>query len=115
MKHCSFLLRLTICCIPALLLILGCSKTELTGWKLLQEDSYGNKFYYDTESVKHPSENIVTVWVKSNGAKYLYEVDCKWRKVRILQEDDKAVASPQWLDIAGSSSGDALIYKSVCP
>ncbi len=114
MKNYLLSMRTTAFCVSALLLMLGCSKTELTNWKVLQEDSYGNKFYYDTKSVKQASENSVTVWAKSNGAKYLYEIDCKNRKARILQEDDKSTSNPQWLDIAGNS-GDALVYKSVCP
>lgn len=96
----------------AFLFMFGCSKAELTGWKVLQEDSYGNRFYYDAESVRRTSENSVTVWAKSNGAKYLYEIDCKNRKARILNEDDKS-SPPQWFDIAGNS-GDALVYKAVC-
>jgi len=115
MKRCLFSLGLIVCCLSALLSALGCSSTEQKGWKLLQEDSYGNTFYYDTESVKHTSENVVTVWAKSNGARYLYEIDCKSRKARILQQDDQVVASPPWLDVGGGSSADALVYQSVCP
>ena len=106
--------KATALCIFALSFVLGCSKTELTNWKLLQEDSYGNAFYYDTKSVKQVSENSVTVWAKSNAARYLYEIDCKNRKARILQEDDKSISNPRWTDISGTS-GDALVYKSVCP
>jgi|GEM_PF-987420 len=114
MKGCLRSVRATVFCILALFFTLGCSKTELTNWKLLQEDSYGNTFYYDTKSVKQVSENSVTVWAKSNAARYLYEIDCKNRKARILQEDDKSISNPRWLDISGNS-GDALVYKSVCP
>ena len=54
------------------------------------------------------------VWVRSNAAKYLYEIDCKNGRVRILQEDNKSSSNPQWFDIGGHS-GDELVYKSVCP
>jgi hypothetical protein len=94
--------------------MVSCSKAELTGWKVLQEDSYGNKFSYDEKSVKHTSEDSVTVWARSNAAKYLYEINCKNRKARILQENDTSIPNPQWIDIVGHS-GDELVYQTVCP
>jgi hypothetical protein len=110
----SFFIRTIAICVCAPLLLLGCSKTELTGWKVLQEDSYHNTFSYDTKSIKHTSENSIVVWAKSNAAKYLYEIDCKNRKARLLQEDERSSSSPQWFDVVGHS-GDELLYNAVCP
>lgn len=113
-KNSLFFIRTIAIWVYALLLLLGCSRTEMTGWKVLKEDSYHNTFSYDRESIKHTSENSVMVWAKSNAARYLYEIDCKNRKARILQEDNKSSSSPQWFDIVGRSEGE-LIYKAVCP
>jgi len=102
-----------IICTYIFLVMLSCSKAELTGWKVLRQDTYGNTFSYDTESVKHTGDRV-TVWVRSNAAKYLYEIDCKDGRVRIIQEDEKSYSNSQWYDIRGLS-GDELVYKAVCP
>ncbi|MGO9380030.1 MAG: hypothetical protein ACLPN1_03055 [Dissulfurispiraceae bacterium] len=104
--------RITIIFICTLLVMLSCSNAELTGWKILQEDTYGNNLSYNAESVKH-TEDHVTVSVRSNSTKYLYEIDCKNGKARIVQEDGKSSSNPQWFDIVGQS-GDELVYKAVC-
>ncbi len=83
-----------------------------SGWKILQIDSYGNKFSYDAASVKKTADNKVRVSAKSDGAEYLYEIDCKSRKARIL----KGLGSPgaEWFPIV-SGSGELLLYKVLCP
>ncbi len=94
------------------LLYVGSASAEKSGWKILQIDSYGNKFSYDAASVKKTADNTVRVSAKSDGAEYLYEIDCKSRKARIL----KGLGSPgaEWFPIV-SGSGELLLYKVLCP
>lgn len=112
MKTCIFSLRAAAACLSVLFLCLGCSQA-VGNWKILHEDSYGS-FSYDAGSIKQTPDNVVTVWAKSNGARYLYEIDCRNKRARILQELDTVVPSPQWFAIA-ASSGDELLYGVVCP
>jgi hypothetical protein len=89
----------------------GCATDDKAVWKTLQEDAYNNRFSYDTRSVERTPSNTVKVMANSNGAKYLYEIDCKAKKMRILA--DQSVQEPKWIVISGG--GDQLIYNEVCP
>lgn len=99
-------------CLAFFMLSAGCATNASAVWKTLQEDTYHNTFSYDTGSVEHTPANTVKVMASSNGAKYLYEIDCTAKKVRILT--DHSVEPPQWLNIEGGS-GDQLLYDAVCP
>lgn len=104
-------LSAAIFCLVCFILSSGCTTNDKAAWRTLQEDTYHNQFSYDTRSVEHTSSNTVKVMASSNGAKYLYEIDCKVKKMRILT--DPGAPSPQWLDILGG--GDQLLYNEVCP
>lgn len=99
-------------CLAFFMFSSGCATNESAAWKTLQEDTYKNTFSYDTGSVEHTPANTVKVMASSNGAKYLYEIDCKAKKMRILS--DRGVEPSQWLNIVGRS-GDQLLYDAVCP
>ena len=101
-----------IVCLVFFMLSSGCATNESSTWKTLQEDTYHNTFSYDTRSVEHTAANTLKVMASSNGAKYLYEIDCTPKKMRILT--DHGVEPPQWLNIVGGS-GDQLLYDAVCP
>ncbi len=94
------------------LLCLGWAEAEQANWKVLQKSSYGGTFSYDAASVKHTESGTITVWAQSDATKYLYEVDCKNNKARILQ--GLGSSASEWLNIT-SGSGDELVYKAVCP
>lgn len=93
-------------------LFLGSAVAGQADWKVLREDSYHNKFSYDAASVKHTASDTVTVWAQSDAAKYLYEIDCKNRKARLLE--GVGSAESKWFAIQ-NGSGDDLLYKAVCP
>ena len=99
-------------CLVFFMLSSGCATNESSVWKTLQEDTYHHTFSYDTGSVEHTPANTLKVMASSNGTKYLYEIDCKAKKMRILTDHD--VEPPQWLNIAGESA-DQLLYDAVCP
>lgn len=101
-----------IVCLGAFLWCLGLAEAEGADWKVLREDSYGNRFSYDAASVKQTASNTITVWAKSDGAKYLYEMDCKNRKARLLEGNGSTGSG--WFPIA-NGSGDELVFKAVCP
>lgn len=79
-------------------------------WKVLQQSSYGDTFSYDAASIKHTDGNTVTVRAGSDSSKYLYEIDCKNNKARLL-EGTGANAS-EWFNILGV---EELLRKAVCP
>ncbi len=97
------------------LCVLSCFSTasaEKADWKILQEDSYHNTFSYNAASVKRSAENIVKVSAKSNGAEYLYELDCKNKRARILEGAGSAATG--WFAIV-SGSGELLLFDALCP
>lgn len=110
MKRHACLTGTTLICLCAFMSCLGCATAERSDWRVLQDDSYGNKFSYDSESVKHTSAGTVTAWAASSGARYHYEIDCKNKKARILEG---AGAEQKWFDVV-SGSGDELLYNAVC-
>jgi hypothetical protein len=81
-------------------------------WKVLQESTYGGTFSYDVVSVKHTERNTVTVWARADAARYLYEIDCKNKKARILQGAGPSAA--EWFPVTGGSA-DELLFHAVCP
>lgn len=89
----------------------GCaSSREATNWKVLQESNYGGEFSYDAGSMKHTSDSVITVWAANDSGKFLYELDCKNKKARILQGPG---GPTDWFVIA-NNSGDELLYHAVC-
>ncbi len=90
----------------------GAFGVERTDWKVLQEDSYHNTFSYDAASVKRAADNVVRVSAKSNGAEYLYEIDCKNKKARILE--GAGSAATDWFPIMSGSS-ELLLSDTLCP
>jgi hypothetical protein len=110
-KNLSFL-KTTIMCLSVVLWCLGLAEAERADWKVLQKSSYGGTFSYDAASVKRTESDTITVWAQSDAGKYLYEIDCKNKKARILQ--GLGPSASEWFNIA-SGSGDELVYKAVCP
>jgi hypothetical protein len=106
------LLRAVTVCLSVFMLSSGCTTADKSNWKVLQEDAYHNKFSYDTGSVERTSTQTIKVWASSSGARYLYEIDCRSKKMRILE--DHGVDQNRWIDIM-SNSGDQLLYNEVCP
>jgi hypothetical protein len=104
-------LRLAIVCVGAFLWCLSSAEAERADWKVLQQSTYGDTFSYDAASVKHTEGNTITVWARTQSGKYLYEIDCKNKKARIL-EGAGATAS-EWFNISGG--GDELLHKALCP
>jgi hypothetical protein len=97
----------------SLLFWTGCAapeRPEKAGWRVLQGSSYGGKFSYDPGSLKPASPGTVTLQAATESAQYLYELDCKNRKARILE---KAESSSAWMDIAAGSA-EELLYDAVC-
>ncbi|HMK55288.1 MAG TPA: hypothetical protein VK448_01470 [Dissulfurispiraceae bacterium] len=97
-------------CLGFIALASGCATGDRSAWRTLQEDSYNNGFSYDAASIEQTSSNTVKVMANSNGAKYLYEIDCKAGKVRII---DRGAESSQWSDVA-TGSADKLLYDELC-
>lgn len=97
--------------LSALILCQGCATTEQGGWTVLREDVYRNRFAYDASSVKRTAAGTVTVLAESTGAKYLYEIDCANRKLRLLEGSGSA--PEQWFDLV-ANSGDQLLFDAVC-
>jgi hypothetical protein len=81
---------------------------------------YGTTFYYyDSVTLKSDVyRNKVRVWVQKDSDfeldnQLFYEIDCKERKFRIIQDRFSKKAKP-WRNIASDSIDEAL-YKIVCP
>lgn len=111
MKTYVFFRGAAIVCVIAFLWCIGPAKAEKEDWKTLMQDYYGGSYYYDAGSVKHTKNNTITVWARTDTSKYLYEIDCKNKKARILQGFDSGAS--EWFAIAGGS--DELLYEAVCP
>ena len=109
MKTCLLFISAAIVCLAAFLP--GCATTDKSDWKILQEDAYHNRFSYDMKSVERTPAGTVKAWASSNGSKYLYDIDCKNKKMRILEGHGADPA--QWFDVL-SNSGDQLLYDEVC-
>ncbi len=95
-------------------LILWCFALAEAGsadWKALRQSTYGDTFSYDAASVKHSGSNTVTVRAGTQSSEYLYEMDCKNRKARLVE--GAGAAGSGWFTIAGGE--DALLYRAVCP
>ncbi len=88
----------------------GIAGAERADWKVLQQSTYGDTFSYDAASVKRKEGDTVTVWARTSGAKYLYEVDCKNKKGRLLE--GAGPTASEWFNI--TSGVDELLYKAVC-
>ena len=100
----------TMLCVTA---FLWCpSSTEAAGsdWKILQESTYGDTWYYDAASVRSTENNTILVRTRTKSAEHLYEIDCKNRKARLLEGIGATGAA--WFNIVG---GDELLYHAVCP
>ena len=112
-------------------------------WKLYSSSDYGEN-YYDVESITHPSENIVRVWMKwvftekylidlvrQEGEEYnaleseivLYEYHCAEKKIRslsmVVYSKDGGVflkEDHQGLnwDLIVPESNGEILYKAVC-
>jgi hypothetical protein len=109
MKTYLSFITLAIVCFAAFLS--GCATAGKSDWKVLQEDAYHNRFSYDMKSVERTPAGTVKAWASSNGARYLYDIDCKNKKMRILEGHGADPA--QWFDVL-SNSGDQLLYNEVC-
>jgi hypothetical protein len=104
-------LRVAVVCVGAFLWWLGPAEAERADWRVLQESSYGDTFSYDAASVKHTEGNTITVWAGTQSSRYLYEIDCKNKKARLLEGAGASAA--EWFTISGGE--DELLYKAVCP
>ncbi len=111
MKSSPFVISAT-CLLMCVLFCFSPAAAEKADWKVLQEDSYHNTFSYDAASVKRSAESIVKVSAKSNGAEYLYEIDCKNKKARILK--GAGPAATDWFPIVSGSS-ELLLSNALCP
>ena len=102
--------NVTILCLGVFLWCLAFAKAERADWKVLQESKYGDTWSYDAASVKNTESNTILVRAKTQSSEYLYEIDCKNKKARLLEGTgaDKSV----WFNMLG---GDELLYKAVCP
>lgn len=103
-------LRVTIMCMGAFLWCFGSAGAEQADWKVLQQSTYGDTWSYDAASVKNTEGNTVLVRTRTQSSEYLYEIDCKNRKARLLE--GAGAAGSAWFNIAGA---DELLYKAVCP
>ena len=103
-------LRVTIMCLGAFLLWLGFAEAERADWKVLQESKYGDTWSYDAANVKNTETNTILVRAGTQSSTYLYEIDCKNKKARLLEGAgaDKSV----WFNVMGA---DELLYNAVCP
>src|ERR1700690_2662896 len=111
MKTCTSYVTLALACLAVFFSWSGCSTTDKTGWRVLQQSTYGSSFSYDAGSLKRTSADTLTVWAEANGGKYQYELDCRNKKARILEGPGTTVSA--WFGIVGNS-GDALLYNEVC-
>lgn len=91
----------------------GLASAEAAGadWKVLQQSTYGDTFSYDASSVKHTENNTLTVLTRTQSGQYLYEMDCKNKKARLLE--GAGASQSVWFNITGGE--DELLYKAVCP
>lgn len=87
----------------------GFAGAERADWKVLQQSTYGDTFSYDAASVKQTESKTITVRTRTQSAEYLYEIDCKNKKARLLE----GTSGSGWFNILGGE--DELIYKAVCP
>jgi len=90
---------------------LGTAEAGRADWKVLQQSTYGDTLSYDAASVKHTESNTVTVWARTQSSEYLYEIDCKNKKARLIE--GAGAAGSGWFNITGGE--DELLYKAVCP
>ena len=104
-------LRVAIACVSVFLWYLGSVEAERADWKVLQQSTYGDTFSYDAASVKHTEGDTITVWARTQSGRYLYEIDCKNKKARILEGAGDTASG--WFNISGG--GDELLHKAVCP
>jgi hypothetical protein len=107
-------LRVNIICVICMGAFLWCPGVASAGradWKVLQQSTYGDTLSYDAASVKHTESNTVTVLTKTQSSEYLYEIDCKNKKARLLE--GAGAAGSGWFNITGGE--DELLYKAVCP
>jgi hypothetical protein len=109
-----FFAEITIICVGVVLLSLAPVLAGQENWKVIQQSTYGDtgSFSYDAASVKHTDSGTITVWTRSDAGKYLYEIDCKNKKARIVE--GVGSGAPEWFNIAAGSA-DELVYKAVCP
>ena len=103
-------LGVTIICMGAFLWWLGSVEAGQDDWRVLQQSSYGDTWSYDAASVKNTETNTLTVRTRTQASEYLYEIDCKNKKARLLE--GPGAAGSGWFNIVG---GDELLYKAVCP
>jgi hypothetical protein len=111
MKIHLFFLICVISCLSAFFGCAGQHAADSGGWRVLQQNSYGDTFSYNTGSVKHTENGTTTVLAKASGAIYLYEIDCKNKKGRLIE--GTSTTAPGWSDI--TSGTDELLYNAVCP
>lgn len=112
MKSCLPFLMIAIVFLGVFSWSPGLAGAEREGWKVLQEDSYHNTFSYDAASVKRSARDTITVSARSNGAEYLYEIDCKNKKARIIEKNGST--GSKWFAIL-NGSGELLLFNAVCP
>ena len=136
----SFLFRLGVVLIG--LILFGNAEVWGMDWRLYDFDDL-NIRYYDAEGIKHPSKNIVRIWVKWKyrekgvieivkklGKKYenidftiaLKEINCSDKTMRDLSLDDyskegkiifSTSSEDEWDYIVQGSAAEAL-YEAVC-
>lgn len=78
-------LSVTMMCRLAFLLCLGSAEAGRAEWKVLQQSTYGDTLSYDAASVKHTESDTVTVRTRTQSGEYLYEIDCKNKKARLIE------------------------------
>jgi hypothetical protein len=105
------LVRVAVICSGVLLWYLGPAGAGRADWKVLQQSTYGDTLSYDAASVKHTASNTIKVRTRTQSSEYLYEMDCKNKKARLL--GGAGATGPEWFNITGGE--DELLYKAVCP
>jgi len=111
MKAYLFFRRAAIVCIGIFLWVSCIAEAGQADWRILRQDTYGGTFYYDVASIRRTENNTITVWARADVGAYLYEIDCKNKKARILQGLEPAPS--EWFAIIGGTS-DELVYDAVC-
>ncbi|HMK42663.1 MAG TPA: hypothetical protein VK445_00835 [Dissulfurispiraceae bacterium] len=91
--------------------LLGCVTAEQSSWKVLRQDAYQNRFAYDAASIRRSGSGTVNVLADSSGAKYLYEIDCPGKMLRILE--GPGAAPERWFAVQ-AGSGDELLFRELC-
>ncbi len=115
------------CLLAAVLTFISCKKEKQ--WVQYYKDSANALYYYDTKSIYHLSNKLVSVrvWVSYSGNNLLekesvnlMEIDCfqkmqRAAELRTLLRDGRSIRTPgtSWRNIRPGTAGEAL-EKNIC-